>query len=962
MEKTIKNLKHSLNEGFIDRNVYKKGKYKPKLLINNEHKNENVLQSLTKQLEQSESFLFSVAFITESGLATLKSKLLDLKLRGVKGRILTSTFLQFNNPKMFQELLKLTNVDVRIANVDGFHSKGYIFKQKSHYSLIVGSSNLTSAALKQNHEWNVKLNSLENGDIVYHFLNQFEEMWAKATPLTERWINEYEQSYESPFKNERKVADFKGDYKVNPLERALEIRPNKMQQAALQSLQNIRNNGANRSLIISATGTGKTYLSAFDVRSYRPKKMLFIAHREQILKQAKADYIDLLGSPTNDFGLLSGESKETDRNYLFATIQTLSKDHTLHRFNREEFDYIVIDEVHKAGAPSYQKVIDYFKPSFLLGMTATPERTDDFNIYNIFDYNIAYEIRLQEALEEDMLCPFHYFGVSDFEFDGEVVSDATLLTQLVTKERVDHLIEKINYYGFSGDEVKGLMFCSRKGEAHRLSDELNRRGYRTIALTGEHSQEERERQINRLENGQLQYILTVDIFNEGIDIPSINQIVMLRQTESSIIFVQQLGRGLRKHNSKDFVTVIDFIGNYKNNYLIPVALSGDQSQNKDSLRRHTKDTTYIKGVSSVNFEEIARKRIFDSINRTNLTTLTILRDAFNQLEYKIGRVPYLFDFIEHNSIDPQVIVDKYNNYYLFLQALGRDVPLLSTYESAVLTMLSLEILNGKRKHELLLLELLYNRGEITHQDYVSLLQKENCLVNDKLLKSVQSIYDLSFFTKNNVEKYGQEAIIYLDENQVYRFNKHIEKSLRENEQFKLYIEDIILCAKIKNDEYACNKNLTLYEKYTRKEVCKFLNWEKDESATLFGYKTKHNTCPIFITYHKDDSIEASVNYEDELLHKDLLRWFTRSNRTLKSKEVQTIIEAEENGIDLHIFVKKDDDEGTDFYYLGEAIPNKQSVAQRTMLNNKGKELPVVEMELSLNTPVEDHLYDYLIAE
>ena len=341
--------------------------------------------------------------------------------------------------------------------------------------------------------------------------------------------------------------------------------------------------------------------------------------------------------------------------YLLQS-RPLSKEETLHQFDPEAFDYILIDEVHKAGAQSYHKVIDYFKPTFFMGMTATPERTDDFNIYELFDYNIAYEIRLQEALEEDMLCPFHYFGVTDLEYDGEVIDDATLLTKLVTEERVNHMIEKIEYYGFSGEKVKGLIFCSRKDEAEKLSIAMNAKGYQTVALTGKHSQEERAREVNRLESGILDYIITVDIFNEGIDIPSVNQVVMLRQTQSSIIFIQQLGRGLRKHESKEFVTIIDFIGNYRNNYLIPIALSGDKSQNKDNIRRHMKDTSYIKGVSTVNFEEIAKKQIFKAINSSNLTEMKKLKEAFVELKNRIGRVPYLYDFVSNHSIDPVVIV------------------------------------------------------------------------------------------------------------------------------------------------------------------------------------------------------------------------------------------------------------------------------------------------------------------
>ncbi|GLO68051.1 hypothetical protein MACH08_38350 [Oceanobacillus kimchii] len=621
MNDFLKDLEKSLYKGFIDQKSEQIDSYKPKLLINSAHHNENVLSPLLEDLDKCRSFIFSVAFITESGLATLKSHLYDLKRKGIKGRILTSTFLHFNHPKAFKELLKITNVEVRLTNLKGFHSKGYIFDHDSYYSLIVGSSNLTAQALKENYEWNVHLTSHQNGEIIQHFKSQFEDVWEKAAVLTEEWIYTYEETYKPlDYHAAAKVVELPEDYRINPLEEALLIKPNKMQESALEQIEALRNKGLDKGLVISATGTGKTYLSAFDVRQVAPKRMLFIVHREQILRKAKLDFQRILGGPDSDYGILVGQIKETNARYLFTTIQTISKQGTLHSFDKDLFDYILIDEVHKAGAESYQRVIEYFTPDFLLGMTATPERTDDFNIYELFDYNIAYEIRLQEALEEDMLCPFHYFGVTDIEYEGKFVDDTTIVANLVTEERVNHILEKIDYYSYSGDCVKGLIFCGRNIEAIELSEALNKKGLRTIALTGSDDQDERLRQVERLENGALDYIITVDIFNEGIDIPSINQVVMLRQTKSSIIFIQQLGRGLRKHVSKEFVTIIDFIGNYKNNYLIPIALSGDKSLNKDNIRRRTKETNYIKGVSSINFEEIAKRQIFKSINTSNLTT------------------------------------------------------------------------------------------------------------------------------------------------------------------------------------------------------------------------------------------------------------------------------------------------------------------------------------------------------
>ena len=632
MEQLRVKLENSLHKGFIDQYKPVSAQFKPKLLTNKKH--ENVLSTLLQELKTCKTFIFSVAFITEGGLATLKTMLYDLEKIGVKGRILTSTFLSFNQPKMFKELLKLKNVDVRLSDAKGFHSKGYIFEHENYYSLIVGSSNLTDSALKANFEWNVFLTSLEDGEVIHHFKNQFEEAWEASTPLSEQWINDYQIRYdlENPKQFPSQIVRSESLYTTNKLRDALEIKPNKMQQDALVQLKELRATGAKKGLIISATGTGKTYLSAFDVRNAAPQRMLFIVHREQILKKAMADYRKILGGNDEDFGILSGNSKDLNARYLFATIQTISRDPYLQQFAKDHFDYVLIDEVHRAGAESYLKIINYFEPKFLLGMTATPERTDNFNIFELFDYNIAYEIRLQAALEEEMLCPFHYFGVTDYEMGDEVITETTTLQKLIMKERVDHIIEKIAYYGFSGSKVRGLMFCSSKEEARELSAILNLRGYKTTFLTGDHSQEEREKAIQQLESGELEYILTVDIFNEGIDIPFINQIVMLRQTQSSIIFIQQLGRGLRKHDEKAYVTVIDFIGNYKNNFLIPIALSGDKSMNKDNVRRKTVNTDYIQGVSTVNFEEVAKKRIFEAINNTNLSTLKTLRDSYNEVK------------------------------------------------------------------------------------------------------------------------------------------------------------------------------------------------------------------------------------------------------------------------------------------------------------------------------------------
>lgn len=955
MDYMVDDLKNALHAGFIHYDSNYNEKFKPQLLTNNSKKNETVLDTLVEELENCVEFSFSVAFITEAGLATLKSYLYELEYRGVRGRILTSTYLLFNKPKIFKELIKIRNLDVRITNREGFHTKGYIFSHKTHYTLIVGSSNLTAHALKVNEEWNVRLSSLEHGEMVYEFQEQFNELWKESQLLTEDWITLYEKTYAiNHLEKQEKIIESGRAYQTKE-----NIEPNMMQQNALREIKAARSNGADRALVISATGTGKTYLSAFDVAEMKPKRMLFIAHRERILTQAQSDYQRILGGEKAEYGLLTGAQKDVNSNYLFASIWTLSQNDVLEKFSKYDFDYILIDEVHKAGASSYQKIIDYFKPKFLLGMTATPERTDEVNIFELFNYNIAYEIRLQEALEEKMLTPFHYFGVTDLHIDGEVIDEDASFSKLVTEERVRHIIEKIEYYGYSGEAVRGLMFCSRNSEAKQLSQALNENGYRTLALSGENSDEERSEGIKALEENRLDYILTVDIFNEGIDIPSINQVVMLRQTESSIVFVQQLGRGLRLHDSKDFLTVIDFIGNYKNNYLIPVALAGDQSQNKDNLRRHTQDTSFIKGVSTVNFEEIARKRVFDAIDKSKLTYLSVLKGAFENLEYQIGRIPYLFDFIKYHSIDPMIIGQKYKTYYEFLTKMKKEQPILTKYELKVLEMLTIEILDGKRKHELILLNMLIEEDSVSLSTYKKYLLNEKCRSDQKTINSVLSVLDLSFFTKNEQKKYGEMPIVE-EKTGALVWNESIRQSLNKSGYFLKLVKDVVYAGLKRSERYSCKEPLTLYEKYSRKDACKLLNWHQNQSSTVYGYSTKHDTSLIFIRYDKDDSLEASIKYGDEFLSPNVLRWYSTSNRTSSSKDVVPIINAEKNNTKIHIFVQKSKKDGVDHYYLGEAVPDPQTIQDTEEVNDQGKKQPIVKMNLVMKESVDHGLYRYLL--
>ena len=954
-------LLQSMQHGFIDRNHFTDGGYAPKILINQKEPPRFVLTDLQNELSKSQGFDFSIAFVTQSGIALIKSQLSDLHDQGIHGRILISPYLDFNDPDAMRELLKIPNIQVRLTPPEmNMHAKFYLFKQAHKDVLITGSSNLTGNALKTNYEWNIKLTSTHNGQLLQQSQEEFNRLWEQSQELTEDTIARYSKTRKPVIRQE--VSE--------PVSYLLpSIRPNAMQKEALKGLRDVREKGKRRALIISATGTGKTILSAFDVQQFNPRRMLFLVHREQILAKSMQDYQKVLGCDPDEIGhYKAGHPLSKKVRYVFATIQTLSRENHLHSFDQEAFDYILIDEVHKAAADTYQTVINYFRPSFLLGMTATPERTDGQNIYELFNYNIAYEIRLQDALDNDMLCPFIYYGIADMRIDGQLVDENTSFSQLVSERRVQHLLEKINYYGTTGQTVKGLIFCSSNKEASALEEALNQYGLRTKALSGKSSPEERKQAVKDLEGGYLDYLLTVDIFNEGIDIPQVNQVIMLRNTQSSIVFVQQLGRGLRKHKSKEFVTVLDFIGNYKNNYLIPIALFGDQSLNKDNYRREIQEPNLINGLTTINFEEIAKEQIFKSITNTTLSSMTLLREAYQDLENKLGRPPLMQDYVHHKSIDPLVFFQNssFKNYYDVLNKFADHEQLqsllvetrLDANQERWITFLTFELLSGKRSHELLLLSLLLEHGEVGHDVWIASLIARGASTDQATIDSALRVLDLSFLKQTEWTRFGPEPLVtFSQKTKTYHLNADFQQSLN-NDMFSVLVYDLVDTGLALSEKFP--SVFTLGQKYTRREIVKLLNWEKDTNPqNIGGYKidTTTMTCPIFITYHKSDEISPTIQYEDELLNEQTLRYFSKNKRTLTSPDVSKMIQSSEIGLRMELFIKKDDNEQADFYYMGPLEYIEDSAIQTTKAGQN-----IVRMDFRLQEPVPDSLYRYLTSK
>ena len=927
----------------------------PELLYNDYKHGMKLSHEIIKEFESCDSFELSIAFINLSGLATLKQTLIDLKNRGIKGKIITSTYLNFNEPRTFKELLNFNNIEVRIYNDNnsGFHPKGYIFKKNNRLNVIIGSSNITQSALSTNQEWNLKISSTENDEITKILHQEFTYQWKKSFPLTLDWINEYEQNYTKPSQ-------------VITIKNTQVIKPNKMQIAALNSLNALRNENKNKALIISATGTGKTYLSAFDVKNYNPKRMLFVVHRENIALAAMNSFKKIIKN--HSLGLFSGNKKELEVDYIFATIQTIHKKEYREMFSPDTFDYIIIDEVHRAGASasSYQELVEYFKPDFLLGMSATPERSDDFDIYKMFDYNIAYEIRLQQAMEYDLLCPFHYYGITDVQVNGVSLNDKTDFNNLVSSNRVDHIIDQINIYGYSGNRVRGLVFCSRKEEAKELSKLFNERGYKTTALTGEDSEEKRRLAMDKLEtdnpNDYLDYIFTVDIFNEGIDIPKVNQIVMLRPTQSAIIFVQQLGRGLRKHNSKDYVVIIDFIGNYEKNFLIPIALSGNLSYNKDNLRRFVSEgSLIIPGESTVSFDQISKKRIFESIDKANFSDVKIIKEAYFKLKQKLGRIPRLQDFDTYESIDVLRIFQNKSlgSYHKFLSKYEKDYNVkFNNVQEQYLTYVSTKLAFGKRIHELLAIKLCIENN----QNIISLLKQE---LKNKYRIDFKEVNYLSIVNQLRQEfatggaKATYRNAIFINEN--LNTEKQLIDLLKDGNFKKQLIEIINFGINRYKSFYSNNYKNTdfcLYQKYTYEDVCRLLNWEVNAVPLNIGgykYDQRTNTMPVFINHDLDAN--HGGKYQHQFVDSKTLICFSKPNRSIDSDEIQRIYHEQENHIQIHLFVRKNKNDtiSKEFYYMGQihAIGNPIKVQ---LPDNKNS---AIQFTYRLENEIRKDIFDYI---
>jgi len=940
--------------GYLGKDTSAPQRHNPRMVLN--HEGTTVLHSLLEELKTCDTFTFSVAFVTPGAIALMIKELVEFE---GTGRVITSDYLGFNSPEAFAELMKLRRfgIDVRLHNDKAFHPKGYIFEHPDFVTAMIGSSNLTKTALATNHEWNLKVSAASSSDLSSQLAELVDREMQDSMPLTTEWIEQYGKGWVAPPR--RGPAALPGRPTGNP---ETEIVPNRMQDDALEALAQVRTQGESKAIIISATGTGKTILAALDVRAAAPDRFLFVVHREQILDRTIEEFHRVLGGPLSDYGKLAGPSKQSTQRYVFATVQTLSQPHVLADFSPDHFNYIIVDEAHRSGAASYTRILSHFRPDFLLGMTATPERGDGINVFELYDFNVPYEIRLNHALEANMLSPFHYYGVADVTYEStSSPSDETSV--LIAPERVNHVIDAIETYGQAGVAPRGLVFCSRKSEARGLSTALNSsslRGkqLRTISLTGEDSVEFREQCVKRLEAGELDYIVTVDVFNEGVDIPAINQVIMLRQTKSAIVFVQQLGRGLRKAEGKEYLVVIDFIGNYVNNYMIPIALFGDESLNKESLRKNliaAEESGILPGLSSVRFDRIAQERVLRSIATAKLDSMVMLKAAVKSIAERVGGTPSLWDFLRFESVDPVVLGTKAENYPALAAKILGTTSGLTVGEGRMLGLLSHEVLTSKRPHEFRLIRLLLDDGPQSIGEITLAFEASGIRAAAEDIEG--SIDTLTIENHAEVDrKRYRRGIAEREQSGRVALAADFTTAYGNSHEFRMAVDDLLKTgAHIVVDRYTGGDPFLQGAQYSRKEVTRLLNFPRRWTSTLYGYKAHKpsHTCPIFVTLHKSDDVSASTAYEDALLDRSSMLWYTKSQRTLKSPLERAIAAGEYR---LPVFVKKDDAEGSEFYYLGFATP--ADAEDTAMPGNAGKPVSVARMHLRFDKPIDAALFDY----
>lgn len=688
---------------------------------------------LIQSLKKADSVDIIVSFLMESGVKMLLEELDNALKRGAKIRILTGNYLGITQPSALYLLKKKlgSRVDMRFYNEKerSFHPKSYIFHYERYSDIYIGSSNISRSALTSGIEWNYRFSSVSDPKNYEKFYQVFEDLFEHHSIIIDNEeLKRYSQNwhrpavakdlerYEYSHQNEENKSE---DTKVRLL-----YEPRGAQIEALCALEDTRAEGAKRALVQAATGVGKTYLAAFDSKSY--ERVLFVAHREEILKQAAASFRNVRNS--EDYGFFTGEEKSTDKSVIFASVATLGRSEYLSEkyFAPDYFQYLVIDEFHHAVNEQYQRIVKYFKPQFLLGLTATPERMDGRNIYELCDYNVPYEISLKDAINKGMLVPFHYYGIyDDTDYSGLHLirgryDEKELNETYIGNVHRHDLIYK--YYCKYGSK-KALGFCCSRAHAEEMAKEFCERGIPSAAVysnaNGTYS-EEREKAIEKLKSGEIRVIFSVDMFNEGVDITSVDMVMFLRPTESPIVFLQQLGRGLRRSKGKEYLNVLDFIGNYEKAGRVRFLLTG-RTLGKNEYYNPA-DRSAFPDDCLIDFD-MKLIDLFSEMDKKHLKVRDQIRNEYYRVKEFLGRIPSrmdLFTYMDDDIYRVAITHSKDNPFKRYLD-FRKELGELTEEENLLYSGIGREFINlientnMSKVYKMPVLMAFYNHGNVRSQ-------------------------------------------------------------------------------------------------------------------------------------------------------------------------------------------------------------------------------------------------------
>lgn len=908
------------------------------------YSNDTFLQRLRDCFNKCSSFSLTVSFIKEAGLRLIQKEIENALNRGIKGRIITSTYQNFTDIpslRIFKKWMETypnfsCHLDFNSFEDNGFHTKGYIFQTKNGYEFLVGSSNITRFALLKNIEWNVSLTRNKEDKIINEALLEFDSLWNKTNLLSEEIIKKYTTQIEYA------IERWDMDYGYNQIK----VVPNAMQKAALKEIRRYRDMGEKRALIIAATASGKTFLAAFDAYNFNAKRLLFIVHRDTILNDAKKTFEKIFGS-TRTYGLFTGQEKNLDADFIFAT-NTMMATH-LDLFKPNDFDYIIFDECHHITNTTYEKILNYFTAAFLLGLTATPERMDKQDVFAIFNYVVPYELRLRDAINNDLVVPFKYFAVRDEMIDYSDKEKVNFLKNYFKDDNhIQFISNQIEEHRPEG-KLKAIGFCRSIDHAREMSLQMDGLGYHTTYLTGENNTGERSKAFKDLadDNNDLEIIFSVDILNEGVDLPSVNMVLFLRPTESQTIFIQQLGRGLRKYKNKQFLTVLDFIGNsYDRSTQIALGLGSLSSSTVlekallSSLVRNDFKDLGLPGVE-IHFDELSKEEILKHIEDTNFNTAFRLRsDYFSFKKYLVEkRYPSHMDYLNSDCapdllrfMKAKMKGKKNYSYYNFLRNIGEDVPLFNESEIKLLEVISDLLPLTRREEYLIIKQILDNEIDF------DLLVKEYKRVNP---------YSLKTAVDNLISR---KVII---NSSPYKLNYEKGKGTA----FEDFLNDLLEYGleRYENEFGDFEGPFKMYGNYQKDKIMMEIDGKQYSYMQGTKYDTKNKITYVFVGLEKDKVAKGNFDYKDKFLSPSIFQWESVNNTTKDNSEGKKLLATKI----VHLFVRKVDDEDgivLPFTYFGTG-------KFTNCRDSKNDDKPTLMFDIELDHEVdEEYRFDFQVPE